>query len=222
MHDGIMRDLGIVVELDKLPFSFKTVLDVGGTHNTYSKYCLDKDFSILNIENYSVNEKIKFYQASILDMPFEENHFDVVITNDTLEHIPRNQRKKAISELIRIAKKGVIIGVPCGNTTKKYEKFVLKLGLWLKRDMRWLKEHEEAEISNCSEIINSIKNNKEVKNLSIIKNNNLNIWLLTSLSGPFMRFFWNRFDRPKLLKHWKYFNLLNFGKPYRKFFIIYK
>jgi hypothetical protein len=43
-------------------------------------------------------------------LPFADNQFDLVVCSETLEHVP--EHTKAISELIRVASKAVVITVP--------------------------------------------------------------------------------------------------------------
>jgi ubiquinone/menaquinone biosynthesis C-methylase UbiE len=53
---------------------------------------------------------VKFIKADILKLPFKNNSFDTVICTHTLEHIV--DINKAYKELLRIAKKRIIIVVP--------------------------------------------------------------------------------------------------------------
>ena len=65
-------------------------------------------------------------KADILDLPFEDNSFDVIICNHVLEHIIDD--KKAMSELYRVMKpKGWgIIQVPMKNSLERtYEDFTI-------------------------------------------------------------------------------------------------
>lgn len=63
-------------------------------------------------------------KADILDLPFEDESFDVIFCNHVLEHIIDD--KKAMSELYRVMKKGGwgILQVPMKNSLEKtYEDF---------------------------------------------------------------------------------------------------
>ena len=65
-------------------------------------------------------------KADILDLPFEDENFDVVICNHVLEHIEDD--RKAMSELYRVMKKGGwgILQVPMKNSLEKmYEDFTI-------------------------------------------------------------------------------------------------
>lgn len=65
-------------------------------------------------------------KADILDLPFEDENFDVIFCNHVLEHIIDD--KKAMSELYRVMKKGGwgILQVPMKNSLEKtYEDFTI-------------------------------------------------------------------------------------------------
>lgn len=52
------------------------------------------------------------YVASVLDMPFHDNEFDVVCAFQMLEHLPYAQSLQAFREMTRVASKGVVISLP--------------------------------------------------------------------------------------------------------------
>jgi len=65
-------------------------------------------------------------KADILDLPFEDDSFDVIICNHVLEHIVDD--RKAMSELYRVMKSGGwgILQVPMKNSLEKtYEDFTI-------------------------------------------------------------------------------------------------
>lgn len=65
-------------------------------------------------------------KADIVDLPFEDNSFDVIICNHVLEHIVDD--RKAMSELYRVMKSGGwgIVQVPMKNSLEKtYEDFTI-------------------------------------------------------------------------------------------------
>ena len=66
-------------------------------------------------------------KADILDLPFEDESFDVIFCNHVLEHIEDD--RKAMSELYRVMKKGGwgILQVPMKNSLEKtYEDFTIR------------------------------------------------------------------------------------------------
>lgn len=50
--------------------------------------------------------------ASVLDMPFKNNEFDIILCAQVLEHLPYRDFSQAISEIKRVAKKGAVVSLP--------------------------------------------------------------------------------------------------------------
>ncbi len=83
-----------------------------------------KNLDYISADLYSPIVDVK---ADILDLPFEDESFDIVFCNHVLEHIEDDQ--KAMSELYRVMKKGGwgIFQVPMKNSlTETYEDFSIK------------------------------------------------------------------------------------------------
>lgn len=98
--------------------NFSSFLDVGGSEGY--KANLVKEFFNVDVTNSDISEEackrskeifnIKSQQADIHQLPFLNDEFDVVHCSETLEHVA--DKHKALMELIRVAKKAVIISVP--------------------------------------------------------------------------------------------------------------
>lgn len=58
----------------------------------------------INPETYEYYDITKINQVDVLDIPFEDNSFDIVICNHVLEHV--DDDKIAMKELFRVMKKG--------------------------------------------------------------------------------------------------------------------
>ena len=84
--------------------------------------------------------------ASAAQLPLKDNEFDVVIASDVLEHVPPNLRKAVIGETLRVARKFVIFGFPCGKLACESDRALLEAYLKDKvTPPEWLTEHMEAE-----------------------------------------------------------------------------
>ena len=58
--------------------------------------------------------------ATKLDFP--NNSFDVVISMDMLEHLPKQKRQIAVIEMLGVAKSLAVIGVPCGREAGEHDR----------------------------------------------------------------------------------------------------
>lgn len=84
--------------------------------------------------------------ASAAQLPIKDNEFDVVLASDVLEHIPSDLRKAVIDETLRVARKFVIFGFPCGELAWESDRALLET--YLKNKLPppdWLTEHMEAK-----------------------------------------------------------------------------
>jgi len=102
------------------PYKRATILDVGGGHGQLTGALIRKNYQItvlgsaeicqVRIQDLVDNRRCSFKVGNILDLPFDDKHFDVVICYRLLAHV--NNWQKFISELTRVAKKAVIIDYP--------------------------------------------------------------------------------------------------------------
>jgi len=100
----------IIQDLFSLPYSFtkqllaenETVLDVGGGEERLGHHLLGaKD---IDVDAFLKND----FTGSILDLPFKDKEYETVICFETIEHV--KSPLKAVSELVRVASKQVIVG----------------------------------------------------------------------------------------------------------------
>lgn len=83
----------------------------------------------LNLADESVKPYVK--KGDIVDIPFEDNAFDVVLTFDVLEHMERGKISQAINETIRVSRKYIM------------HKIYTKENLWI----RWLYSKDYSHLS---------------------------------------------------------------------------
>lgn len=110
--------------LEVLPFPIKdlSVLDICCGSGMMSEYYAKKgakisgiDLSPETVERASIRSKRYSFQAEFktadsTDLPFPDNSFDIVSVHDGLHHL--DNPKKAVKEMVRAAKKGIIIIEP--------------------------------------------------------------------------------------------------------------
>ncbi len=92
-----------------------TVLDVGALDGWFSIILaerFDKVFA-LDLERPSIEHpRIQCVKGDATNLNFTSKEFDLVFCAEVLEHIPSKQLVKACSELERVAKEYILIGVP--------------------------------------------------------------------------------------------------------------
>lgn len=182
--DTALRYYPVVQIIEKLNNPKLALLEVGSGTNGISDYYagkvigVDTDFAKTQGEK---NPNIEYHKGSINKLPFKNNSFDVVICMDTLEHLPSEQREKAISEILRVTKTAglAIIGFPSGGISSFAEQVINSLykGKYGQEHL-WLKEHRINGLPTDEEIKTILKNLGIAENqIKIIKNANILIWL---------------------------------------------
>jgi len=201
------------------------VLEVGSGTLGIGPY-LNKKFTGADIEFSGPKwPQMKRVIASATKLPFKDKSFDVVVNSDMLEHLPQKDRQQAINEIMRVANKTIIIGVPIGkkahNQDKKLDQIYLKVH---GERHQFLEEQTEFGLPKTSDITKSIdiavkKHNTKYK-LTIIPNMNLSIrmWLMKGWisKNPLT----NIFFRKILLLVIPILRLFNHQPVYRKIFVI--
>ncbi len=124
------------------------VLDVGGSLKQLSSF---------------ISPSSKLFTTDIVggdviyngqQLPFKDKCVDSVVSIDTIEHIPQNKRLPFLAELIRVAKKSVILAAPMGTPThSQAEKEALnKLKKQNKPVDQFLLEHVQFGLPTLIEI----------------------------------------------------------------------
>lgn len=99
-------------------FDFNTLIDIGGAEGY--KAALAKRLFECKVKSCDLSEEackraneiynIEGESVDVHNIPYSDNEFDIVLCSETLEHV--SNLEKATKELLRIAKKAVIITVP--------------------------------------------------------------------------------------------------------------
>jgi len=195
------------------------ILEVGSGSAGITRYLnypltgVDKAFS-------KPSRLVKQVKVSGVKLPFENDSFDFVISVDMLEHVPGNKRESAIKEMVRVAKKVLILAVPCGVKAEIQDKGLFEY--YLKnhgQEEEMLKEHLQFGLPKVKEINKFIKNSGKKVSIKIVPHVNLSLRSFYmksffSASPLFRKISWlllplSHFDR-----------FLNFSDCYRQIFFI--
>jgi SAM-dependent methyltransferase len=105
--------------LDIIPKNLSTVLDVGARDGHFSQLLTQHFESVtaldLTMPQFQFNRVLPV-QGDVTNLQFPDGHFDVVFCAEVLEHIPALQ--KACSEISRVARHAIVIGVPYRQDTR--------------------------------------------------------------------------------------------------------
>ncbi len=107
-----------------LPQDVKTLLDVGCGNGIFCNYVqqTNKQIQITGVDRSSSalkHVKTKKLIGDITNIPFNNNEFDCVVSLQVIEHLPVDDYKKALSELVRVSKKYILISVPLDEKIHK-------------------------------------------------------------------------------------------------------
>lgn len=129
------------------------ILDVGGYKGKTAEFHTDDEVYICDI--LDVKEK-NYVKGDGRKLPFTDAEFDFVVSFDTYEHVPREDRRRFVSELIRVSKRGIILAAPFDDKSGAVFKAEVDLNSYYKKlyrkDHQWLKEHIDYRIPSVAEL----------------------------------------------------------------------
>jgi SAM-dependent methyltransferase len=91
----------------------KSVLEVGCGSAGIAQYLKRRVTGLEPGFRGPTSEWLNPVTGDLLDLPFPPEHFDIVLCVDIIERLPPPSRKRALAELVRVAKEKVILSCPC-------------------------------------------------------------------------------------------------------------
>lgn len=88
----------------------KNVLEIGPGIGIVTKFLKEVGLKVTTVD---IDPELKPDEiASVLNLPFRDNEFDLVLAAEVLEHLPFEDFQKALFEIKRVTKKDAIISLP--------------------------------------------------------------------------------------------------------------
>lgn len=180
-----LRYLPIVKFINSLKINNPKILEVGsgslgiGPYIRHEITGLDIDFSGPRWP------KMKQVKGSANKLPFTEDEFDIAISVDVIEHLPKKIRQKSIEELFRVASLAIIIAAPIGNMSQAQDRdlsyiYDKKFG----KQFPFLKEHLRHGLPEKDQLTSWIKDAANINDKRVIihtqgnRNLKLRMWLM--------------------------------------------
>jgi hypothetical protein len=116
---------------------------------------LDSSLDVLQMRDTGQARKVC---SSGTVLPFRDQAFDVVVSLDTLEHIPRSERHNFVAELKRVSRSRILLCCPADSSDNVYEAARwdqrLRDGLALRgqRIPEWLDDHRDKGYPRVEEL----------------------------------------------------------------------
>ena len=106
-HTFINKMKWIINHIEMLPKETK-ILDAGCGQGLLVQYFKEKGYNITGVDTFYGNEHVK--KENILKTNLPDNHFDLILCLDVIEHFPLLEQESLIKELTRLCKpKGKIV-----------------------------------------------------------------------------------------------------------------
>jgi len=162
--DQFSRQYRVMQFIDKLRPTARTkftILDVGGYKGKTPEFQTKDAVTVCDLVE---SDEPHYVRVNGTDLPFKEGSFDITVSFDAYEHVPRPQRAQFLSEIIRVSKQVSIIAAPFDNEKNEVHKAEQRLNQYHSelygQDHRWLKEHIDYQVPICKEFESLLKKHK--------------------------------------------------------------
>lgn len=222
--DAALRYLPVAEHLTRS--GAQQVLDVGSGGAGLSLYWGRRTIALdVSLPHALQGSLIRPVLGTATTLPFRDRSIEVIVSCDVLEHIPRADRLEALSEMLRVARRQVILAAPCGRLAQQAEEEVAQVYREkTHEDHPWLREHLDHGLPDATELETTIRSLAEAQgrpaSIQIQKNTNLRFW-----KWVFRHYFGGGPRKARLIRHYMLALIpllrhMHWGETYRKIFFV--
>jgi ubiquinone/menaquinone biosynthesis C-methylase UbiE len=206
------RNVSVIREIRKISEKELSVLDVGagGKGISLFKTLLEGkncNFFLFDIKNNFINLDEQAIIGDGCKLPFKDGVFDIVVSVDVVEHVPKSLRHNFYKELKRVCEKKLIITCPLQSTDGVFKGRSYDIAFQCLHELDYgskelnTQQHIESNHPTLEEI------NEELPGSVIYGFTNCDVWLKYMIfsSKPFVRLFsgflyylfWKKYNQGK-------------------------
>jgi SAM-dependent methyltransferase len=137
----------------------RPLLDVGSGGAGLAAFLPDIQVVGVDIDQPArIVPNLEFRTGSILELPFADREFEVVSCIDVIENLAPDDRPAAIAELVRVARRGVVVACPQGRVAAECDAdFRRALAARDREAPGWLAEHEAYRYPEVDEVVDAVR-----------------------------------------------------------------
>jgi ubiquinone/menaquinone biosynthesis C-methylase UbiE len=150
------------------PYKEAKILDVGGGHGQLTTALIRHDYQVTilgsaeackqRIQKYVDENHCSFKVGNILDIPYPDQSFGVVVSYRLLPHVTR--WKRFLSELTRVAKKAVIVDYPAVKSVNAIAPLLFRLKKRLEGNTRPYTSFRESQLLEVFRTLDFIRSER--------------------------------------------------------------
>ncbi len=158
--DRFMRISTVAEHVKKLNLKKDTIiLDVGGFDGAFALFVPELKVWVIDPQTTG---------GDGLNIPFPDKHFEVVVSIDALEHLPRRDRPRLLKELVRVTWSKLFINFPEARSMEA-QKHILSIF-----SNKFIQEHVDYQLPTQEETISFLR--EICSNIKITTSSYVNIY----------------------------------------------
>jgi hypothetical protein len=153
------------------------IIDLGGHKGKSQEFFPEDEVTILDVFDEEYDGYIK---GDATAMTFKDDEFDIAVSFDVIEHIPREKRHDFFREANRVSRYGVFTAAPSDNrlgTVTDAEKTLNDLYTAIHGERHpWLAEHQDYGLPTRQELLQTMEDIGV--SVTHLRTNDLELWVL--------------------------------------------